>query len=127
MDAEQVANDLAKHEAVCAERWKTAFNRFDDLDENVKRIETILISAAGALIVGGAGLIITMWNIHQEKRMELDYNKKDIAKSPKAKAVPQVLPEGYELYEKRGMWHLVWEGGHEIFVSKEEAHKWLTK
>ena len=55
MDAEQVANDLAKHEAVCAERWKTAFNRFDDLDENVKRIETILISAAGALIVGGAG------------------------------------------------------------------------
>ena len=64
MDAEQVANDLAKHEAVCAERWKTALNRFDDLDENVKRIETILISAAGALIVGGAGLIITMWNIH---------------------------------------------------------------
>ena len=64
MDAEQVAADLAKHEAVCAERWKTAFNRFDDLDENVKRIETILISAAGALIVGGAGLIITMWNIH---------------------------------------------------------------
>ncbi len=64
MDAEQVANDLAKHEAVCAERWKTAFNRFDDLDDNVKRIETILISAAGALIVGGAGLIITMWNIH---------------------------------------------------------------
>jgi len=64
MDAETVANDLAKHEAVCAERWKTAFNRFDDLDENVKRIETILISAAGALIVGGAGLIITMWNIH---------------------------------------------------------------
>ena len=55
MDAEQVANDLAKHEAVCAERWKTAFNRFDDLDESVKRIETILISAAGALIVGGAG------------------------------------------------------------------------
>ena len=64
MDAEQVANDLAKHEAVCAERWKTAFNRFDDLDESVKRIETILISAAGALIVGGTGLIITMWNIH---------------------------------------------------------------
>ena len=46
MDAEQVANDLAKHEAVCAERWKTAFNRFDDLDDSVKRIETIMISAA---------------------------------------------------------------------------------
>ena len=64
MDAEDVAAELVKHEAVCAERWKTAFNRFNDLDESVKRIETILISAAGALIVGGAGLIITMWNIH---------------------------------------------------------------
>ena len=64
MDAEDVAAELVKHEAVCAERWKTAFNRFNDLDESVKRIETILISAAGALIVGGAGLVITMWNIH---------------------------------------------------------------
>ena len=64
MEAEDVALELAKHEAVCAERWKTAFNRFNDLDESVKRIETILISAAGALIVGGAGLIITLWNVH---------------------------------------------------------------
>ena len=64
MEADDVAKELIKHEAVCAERWKTAFNRFDGIDESVKRIETILISAAGALIVGGAGLVITMWNIH---------------------------------------------------------------
>lgn len=56
--------------------------------------------------------------------MEMEYSKKDISKSPKAKSV---LPEGYELYEKRGLWHLVGHGQHEIFVSKEEAHKWLTK
>jgi hypothetical protein len=64
MDAEQVAADLAKHEAVCAERWKTAFNRFDDIDDSVKRIESIIIAAAGAIIVGGAGLITTMWLMH---------------------------------------------------------------
>ena len=64
MEADEVALELAKHEAVCAERWKTAFNRFDNIDKQVSRIETIMISAAGALIVGGAGLIITMWNIH---------------------------------------------------------------
>lgn len=64
MDAEKVAADLAKHEAVCAERWKTAFRRFDDMDENVKRIETILISCAGAIIVGGCALIITMSELH---------------------------------------------------------------
>jgi len=64
MDADEVALELAKHEAVCAERWKTAFNRFDKIDQQINRVETIMISAAGALIVGGAGLIITMWNIH---------------------------------------------------------------
>ena len=40
MDADKVATDLAKHEAVCAERWKTAFNRFDSIDESISRIET---------------------------------------------------------------------------------------
>jgi hypothetical protein len=64
VDVETVAADLAKHEAVCAERWKTAFNRFDDMDRNIQRIESIIIAAAGTIIVGGAGLIITMWLMH---------------------------------------------------------------
>ena len=64
MDAEQVAADLAKHEAVCAERWKTAFNRFDDIDNNVKRIEAILIASAGSIIVGGAGVLVTIFFMH---------------------------------------------------------------
>ena len=64
MDAEQVANDLAKHEAVCAERWKTAFNRFDDMDASIKRIETILISACGGIIVGAATVALTIWTMH---------------------------------------------------------------
>ena len=64
MDAEQVANDLAKHEAVCAERWKTAFNRFDDMENSIKRIETILISACGGLIVGAATVVLTMWTMY---------------------------------------------------------------
>ena len=64
MDAEQVANDLARHEAVCAERWKTAFNRFDDMDASVKRIETTLISACGGVIVGAASVLFAMWQMH---------------------------------------------------------------
>jgi|TARA_B100000085_G_C18225375_1_gene383569 hypothetical protein len=64
VDVETVAADLAKHEAVCAERWKTAFNRFDDMDRNIQRIESIIIAAAGTIIVGGAGLIVTMWLMH---------------------------------------------------------------
>ena len=63
MEADEVALELAKHEAVCAERWKTAFNRFDNLDRQVSRIETVMISCAGCLIVGGAGLVITLMNM----------------------------------------------------------------
>ena len=38
--ANDVANDLAKHETQCAERWKTAFNRFDTIDNNISNITT---------------------------------------------------------------------------------------
>jgi len=58
--------------------------------------------------------------------MELKYEKKDLKKSPSTKAVPNALPKGWELYEKRGMWHLVGDS-HEIFTSKELALEWLSK
>jgi len=60
MDANEVAAELAKHEAVCAERWKTAFNKFEDLETTIGRIENILIACAGTIIVGGAGILWTM-------------------------------------------------------------------
>ena len=63
-DAKQVKMDLEKHEAICAERWKTAFNRFDDFDNSIKRIEQILIGGSGAAILFMAGLIVTMNTIH---------------------------------------------------------------
>jgi hypothetical protein len=64
MDANEVAAELAKHEAVCAERWKTCFNKFDDIEGSISRIETILISVSGTLIVAGAGIIWTMFAMH---------------------------------------------------------------
>ena len=62
--------------------------------------------------------------------MELDYSKKDIAKSPKAKVAPKVdpIPEGVEVYEKRGMWYVKGDSrGLHIFKTKQEAVEWLTK
>ena len=64
MDVEDVAADLAKHEAICAERWKTAFKRFDDLDSQVNRIESIMIGVASAMICGGAAIIWTILSMH---------------------------------------------------------------
>jgi hypothetical protein len=64
MEVEEVAANLEKHEAICAERWKTAFNRFDDMDASIKRIETILITASGSIIVGGATLVLVLLGVH---------------------------------------------------------------
>jgi hypothetical protein len=64
MEVKEVAANLEKHEAICAERWKTAFNRFDDMDVSIKRIETILITASGSIIVGGATLVLVLLGVH---------------------------------------------------------------
>ena len=63
-DAKQVKMDLEKHEAICAERWKTAFNTFDDIESSIKRIEQILIGGAGSIILFMAGLIVTLVTLH---------------------------------------------------------------
>ena len=64
VDADDVAADIAKHVAVDAERWKTAFNRFDTIDAQIARIETIMIGVAGTIIVGGAGVVWTIMSMH---------------------------------------------------------------
>ena len=64
MELNEVAVNLEKHEAVCAERWKTAFNKFADIEEQINRIETIMIGVAGTLIVGGVATIGTILSMH---------------------------------------------------------------
>ena len=72
---EAVAAELAKHEAICAERWKTIFNKIDDIesesdnrfnriDEKTTRIESILIGCAGFLLVTLSGVVATMITMH---------------------------------------------------------------
>lgn len=57
--------------------------------------------------------------------MELNYDKKDIQKAPKVKKVAK--PE-YNLFEKRGSWHIIMpDGEHKIFQTKEDANAWLNK
>ena len=53
-----------EHETMSEERWKTCFHRLGDLDNAVTRLETILIGVAGTIIVGGAGVILTILMMH---------------------------------------------------------------
>jgi hypothetical protein len=44
---------ITSHEAVCAERYQTFIQRVD-------RLESLMIKTAGALIVGMAGILVTI-------------------------------------------------------------------
>ena len=65
--SEEIQNlkaELAKLEAIVAERWKTAFRRFDEMESSIQRIEQILIGGAGAAMLFMAGLIVTLVTLH---------------------------------------------------------------
>ena len=75
MEAKDVAAELAKHEAICAERWKTIFNKIEDIesesdnrfnriDDKTTRIESILIGFTGFLLVTLSGVVVTMITMH---------------------------------------------------------------
>ena len=54
--------------------------------------------------------------------MEMEYSKKDISKSPKAKA-EKALPEGWQLYLKRGVW-CVRDDKNVLSQHKSEKEAW---
>jgi|TARA_A100001515_G_scaffold130617_1_gene117984 hypothetical protein len=54
--AADVHLELAVHEKECAERWKTAFNKFDEIDRDVKEINTKLDNGTKTII----GLLIVL-------------------------------------------------------------------
>jgi len=57
--------------------------------------------------------------------MELDYEKKDISKSPKAKEAKEVKYDG-DIYCKRGEWFAVNLVGKKAkFATEKEAIEWL--
>ncbi len=64
MDQESRVNDLelemARHEAQCEERWKTTFNRLNDIEDGLKRIENRIMVSGGSIIIFLAGVIVTL-------------------------------------------------------------------
>lgn len=51
---------MATHDAQCEERWKTTFNRLEEMDKTLARIEGKLLHAAGAAVLFLGGLVVTM-------------------------------------------------------------------
>jgi len=63
-DITELDKRMSTHEVQCDERWKTCFSRLDDLDSGISRLESIAIAACGTIIVGGAGVVISIFMMH---------------------------------------------------------------
>jgi len=56
----EIEREMASHEAMCDERWKTTFNRLQDIEDVLKKVENRILTASGSIIVFLAGVIITL-------------------------------------------------------------------
>ena len=64
LDIKYLDKRLAVHEKECAERWKTIFSRMEVQEIALGRIETLIITIGGTIIVGGASVIFTILMMH---------------------------------------------------------------
>ena len=53
----EIEVEMASHEAQCEERWKTTFNRLNDIDEHLQRIENRILAGGGATLLFLLGLV----------------------------------------------------------------------
>ena len=64
MEQNEKINDLEKglfaHEVMCEERWKTCFQRLEDVENSLNRIETRMVRIGGTVIMFLAGVIVTL-------------------------------------------------------------------
>ena len=56
----EIEVEMAQHEAQCEERWKTTFNRLQDIEDGLKQMESRLLMGAGSMILFLAGVIVTL-------------------------------------------------------------------
>ncbi len=64
METNDKVTDLEKglyaHEVMCEERWKTCFQRLEDVENSLNRIETRMTHMGGTVILFLAGVLVTL-------------------------------------------------------------------
>lgn len=64
MEQNEKITDLEKglyaHEVQCEERWKTCFQRLEDLETSLNRVESRMVSMGGTVILFLAGVLVTL-------------------------------------------------------------------
>ena len=57
---DRIELDVATHEVQCEERWKTCFQRLEDLEAGLMRIESRMTVMGGTVIMFLAGVLVTL-------------------------------------------------------------------
>lgn len=56
----RLQSELNTHEVQCEERWKTTFNRLEDIEASLLRMENRQLQLGGAVILFLATLVATL-------------------------------------------------------------------
>jgi hypothetical protein len=53
---------FASHEAQCEERWKTVFIRLESMEKKMDKLQSVMFTATGTVIMFLGGIILTLLN-----------------------------------------------------------------
>lgn len=57
---DELEKKQAMHEVQCEERWKTCFQRLEDVEKGLLRIESRMMGIGGTVILFLAGVLVTL-------------------------------------------------------------------
>ncbi len=53
---------FSAHEAQCEERWKTIFIRLESMEKKMDKLQSVMFTATGTVIMFLGGIILTLLN-----------------------------------------------------------------
>ena len=53
---------FSAHEAQCEERWKTVFVRLGSMEKKMDKLQSVMFTATGTVIMFLGGIIVTLLN-----------------------------------------------------------------
>tara|TARA_R100000278_G_scaffold48414_1_gene41614 strand:+ start:116 stop:322 length:207 start_codon:yes stop_codon:yes gene_type:complete len=59
-ELQELKTQFLVHEKECAERWKTTFNKLDDIDSRLDRVFNLIMAGGATTIMFLLGLISTI-------------------------------------------------------------------
>lgn len=60
-ELQELKTQFLVHEKECAERWKTTFNKLDDIDSRLDRVFNLIMAGGATTIMFLLGILVNNW------------------------------------------------------------------